>query len=182
VGGPRTILTSLIAAAALAAPAAQAAEDDWPILKSARIDGQPPWGAFVVYSSSSDRPSTGVSLYLRPSPDGPMLTARRVRARGAEPATIDWTTAKACAALPSAIAELEDLPPPRIDAPGLAREPRGGGVISDGASYFLWSSLASYSGGALAELEVRTVDGTPVADWIDRTLAKVEACWAPAAP
>lgn len=182
MGGPRTFFASLLlATAALAAPAF-AADDDWPILKSARIDGVPPWGAFVVYPSFG-KPSVGVSLYmLRPTDGLPVLTARRVRVRGDEPARIDWTSAKTCVALPVALAKLEELPAPRIDVPSVGPERRDITVVADGSSYFLWSSLANYSGGALGELEVRTVDATPAAEWIDETLRAVEACWASERP
>lgn len=186
MGALRTLLAPLAASAALAAPAllpggASAAEDDWPILKSHRIDGLPPWGAFVVYPTAGA--STGVSLYVLPAETGPaVLTARRVRVAGEAPARIDWATGPACAALPAALARLEELPPPRIDVPGVGREARGSSVVADGASYFLWSSLAAYSGGAAGELEVRTVDGTPAAAWIDEALKAVEPCWSADAP
>lgn len=181
MGALRIFVASLLATAALAAPAlARAAEDDWPVLKSHRIDGTPPWGAFVVYPPSGA--SVGVSLYLLAPKDGPAaLTARRVQVQGEAPARIDWAFAPRCPALPDALARLEELPPPRIDVPGVGRESKAS-VVADGASYFLWSSLAAYSGGALGELEVRTVDGTPAAAWIDETLKALEPCWGPSAP
>lgn len=187
MGALRTILASLVATAALAAPVlapqtAWAAEDDWPILKSHRIDGVPPWGAFVVYRAAGQA-STGVSLYLLAPEAGPaVLTARRVRVQGEGPALIDWAAADACPALPAALARLEELPPPRIDVPGVGRDIPASSMMADGASYFLWSSLANYSGGAVGELEVRTVDGTPAAAWIDETLKALAPCWGPAAP
>lgn len=174
-------VASLTATAALAAPVlASAAEDDWPILKSHRIEGTPPWGAFVVYPQSGA--SVGVSLYLLAPKDGPAaLTARRVRVEGEAAARIDWAAAPGCPALSAALAKLEELPPPRIDVPGVGRDAKGS-VVADGASYFLWSSLAAYSGGAIGELEVRTVDGTPAAAWIDETLKALEPCWGPPRP
>jgi hypothetical protein len=187
VGALRTIVASLLATAALAAPVmlpqvAWAAEDDWPILKSHRVKDVPPWGAFVVYPSFGG-PSVGVSLYMLRPENGPaVLNARRVRVRGDLAARIDWASAKTCPALPAALAKLEDLPPPRIDVPGVGREPREITVVADGSSYFLWSSLAAYSGGAIGELEVRTVDGTPAADWVDETLRALEPCWGSSEP
>lgn len=180
MGAFRAILASLILAPLLAAPAL-AAEDDWPVLKSARLDGVPPWGAFVVYRPPG-APSVGVSLYVRRAGETPFLLARRVRVRPGEAARIDWAAGPACPALPAAIARMEELPPPRIDAPLVGREPADITVVADGASYFLWSSFARYSGGVPGELEVRTVEGTPAAHWIDETLAELEPCWGAAPP
>lgn len=44
----RTIILAL-AGAAIPAAFAAASEDDWPVLKGARLDGQMPWGAFAVH-------------------------------------------------------------------------------------------------------------------------------------
>jgi hypothetical protein len=82
MGALRTIVTSLIAAAALSAPA-WAAEDDWPVLKSVRLDERPPWGAFALYGAAGQ--TVGVTLYTQASADGPVILARRVRARPARP-------------------------------------------------------------------------------------------------
>lgn len=181
MGALRAIAAALVAAPLLAAPAL-AAEDDWPVLKSARLDGLPPWGAFVVYPAA-DKPSAGVSLYVRRAGETPFLLARRVRVRpGEEAARIDWAAGPDCPALPAAVARMEELPPPRIDAPLVGREPADITVVADGASYFLWSSFARYSGGAPGELEVRTVEGTPAAAWIDETLAALEPCWGAGPP
>lgn len=172
MGALRILVASLTATAALAAPAF-AAEDDWPILKSHRIGDAPPWGAFVVYPAFGEG-TVGVSLYMLRPEDGPaVLTARRVRVKGDAPARIDWASAKTCPALPAAMARLEDVPLPRIRAPGDRPEAR----MVDGSSYFIWSSLSAYSGSAVGELEVRTVGATPAAQWVDETLKAVESCW-----
>jgi hypothetical protein len=180
VGALRTIVTSLIAAAALGAPA-WAAEDDWPVLKSVRLDERPPWAAFALYDAAGQ--TVGVTLYTQASADGPVILARRVRARAGQAAQIDWASASACPALASASAALEDLPVPRIEAPGVGRTPRSSNLILEGSSYFLWASDARFSGGErAAQIELRTVEGSPVAEWIDRTLAATAGCWSPARP
>lgn len=175
MGALRILLASLMAAS-FAAPAL-AADDDWPVLKSVRVDDQPPWAAFVVYPARGPA-STGVSLYAtREQADGPLVTlARRVRTVEGASGTVDWANSASCPALSKAMAAMEDLPAPRIDAPGVGRTAKDS-LMADGDSYFLWASLAAYAGGAKAEIEVRTVDGTPVSDWIDRTLASLETCW-----
>ena len=180
MGVLRTFLTSLIAAAALAGPALGAA-DDWPVIKGQRVDDQPPWGAFALYSVSGA--SVGVSLYARPSPNGLFLAARRVRVQDGGKAVIDWALAPVCPHLVQAAALLEELPVPRIEAPAAGREPRQAQVMLDGDSYFLWASDARFSGGAhSAGLELRAVDGSPVAEWVTNTLGALSACWGPTAP
>lgn len=175
MGALRIFLASLMAAS-IAAPAL-AADDDWPVLKSVRMDDVPPWAAFVVYPVRG-RPSTGVSLYsIRQDTDGPLvMIARRVRTVEGAAGAVDWANSASCPALVKAAVEMEDLPAPRIDAPGVGRTPKDA-LLAEGDSYFLWASLAAYAGGAKAEIEVRTVDGTPVSDWIDRTLKGMESCW-----
>ena len=58
MGAIRSLILALAGAGVLAAPAA-ASEDDWPVLKGARLEGLRPWGAFAVYRA--DRSVTGVS-------------------------------------------------------------------------------------------------------------------------
>jgi len=165
----RTICLTLATAAILATPAA-ASEDDWPVLKGARLDGLRPWSAFAVYRAES---STGVSLYLR----GAELVARRVEVRGAA-TTIDWASSRACPQLSMAAARMESLPVPRIEAPGVGRSPRGGPPRMDGDSYFLWADDARFTGDRhSAQLELRGVNGSPMAAWADRTLISMATCW-----
>ena len=66
MGAIRTLLLALAGAGVLAAPAA-ASEDDWPVLKGARLEGLRPWGAFAVY-----RADRSVTLTLLDSTFGPI--------------------------------------------------------------------------------------------------------------
>lgn len=180
MGAYWTILTSLIATAALAVPAL-AAEDDWPVIKGTRVDEQPPWGAFALYSPDGD--STGVSLYARPSPNGLVLAARRVQTPNGQASRIDWASASTCPQLVAAATAMEDLPMPRIEAPAVGREPRSSPVVMDGASYFVWASDARFSGGAnSAGVELRALEGSPVAEWVSNSLKAMSGCWGPSLP
>jgi hypothetical protein len=173
VGASRSIILSLLTAATVATPVF-ASDDDWPVIKGSRLDDQRPWAAFAVYKPDT---STGISLYLRGGKDAPVLVARRVSTHG-DKAVVDWAASPDCPQLLAAATEMEDLPVPRIEAPGVGHEPRGGALVLDGDSYFLWADDARFSAGAhSAQLELRAVNGSPVADWIDRALAGLSGCW-----
>lgn len=166
-----------LAAAALAAPAL-ASEDDWPVLKGARLEGRMPWGAFAVYRPPG-QPTTGVTLFVREK----ALIARRVETRGGEAAQIDWTTSASCPALAPALAGLERLPPARIEVPLAGRSAAPPDLRLDGSSYFVWVQDARFGGDRNAsQLELRTTDGSPAARWMEKTLKALAGCWTPARP
>ncbi|KRB48616.1 MAG: hypothetical protein V4514_18685 [Pseudomonadota bacterium] len=173
----RTIILALAGAGALATSASAAGEDDWPTIKSARLNDQRPWGAFALYRAPDAR-ATGVTLYLRGSMDDHEMIARRVEMDSGDHAVISWASSKTCANLISATVELEDLQVPRIEVPGAGREPRQAAVALDASSYFVWADDARFSGGGhSAQIELRGVDGSPMAEWIDRTLGRLTGCW-----
>ena len=177
MGAIRTTILALVGAAILAAPAA-ASEDDWPVLKGARLDGQMPWGAFAVYRAPG-RPTTGVTLFVQ----GGALVARRVETRGGDTATIAWTSSKACPALAGALAGLETLPPARIEVPLAGRRAAAAVERPDGSSYFVWVQDARLgSDRHSGQLELRATDGSPVALWMEKTLNSLARCWTPARP
>ncbi|WP_374532687.1 hypothetical protein [Phenylobacterium sp.] len=177
MGAFRTIILALAGAAILAAPAA-ASEDDWPVLKGARLDGQMPWGAFAVYRAG-DRPTTGVTLFVRDN----ALIARRVETPSGEAAAITWASSRTCPALAPALAELETLPPARIEVPLAGRKPAAPDQPADGSSYFVWVQDARlgnvrHSG----QLELRATDGSPPALWMEKALRRLAPCWTSARP
>ncbi len=168
-----------MAATALATPCL-ADEDDWPVLKGARVENRPPAVAFAVYHSHR---STGFGVYRLQRPDAlkPYLLARRVEARSGK-AQITWASSEACPQLEPALAELARLPTPVIAPPrtGPAGDPRS---APDGSSYFLWATDARWSAGdSAAGMELRAVDGSPVAAWTEKTLKSLEPCWGPTRP
>ena len=177
MGAFRTIILALAGAAILAAPAA-ASEDDWPALKGARLDGQMPWGAFAVYRAG-DRPTTGVTLFVRDN----ALIARRVETRSGEAAAIAWASSRTCPALAPALAELETLPPARIEVPLAGRKPATPDQPADGSSYFVWVQDARLgSARHSGQLELRATDGSPPALWMEKALRRLAPCWTSARP
>lgn len=177
MGAIRTTILALAGAATFAAPAA-ASEDDWPVLKGARLDGQMPWGAFAVYRAPG-QPTTGVTLFVRDK----ALIARRVETRGDDGATIAWTSSKTCPGLAGALAGLETLPAARIEVPLAGRAAAALVERPDGSSYFVWVQDARLgSDRHSGQLELRATDGSPVALWMEKTLNSLARCWTPARP
>lgn len=176
MGAIRTLILALAGAGVLAAPAA-ASEDDWPVLKGARLEGLRPWGAFAVYRA--DRSVTGVSLYLR---EGRTI-ARRVETRDGEAAVVSWASAQACPALTPAVAGLEKLPAPRIEVPGVGLKPSPPAAAANADSYLLWAEDARFAASPYpVQLEVRGEGGSPMAAWVDASLSRLASCWSPVQP
>ena len=177
MGAFRTTWLALAGAMLLAAPAA-ASDDDWPVLKGARLDGQMPWGAFAVYRLAG-QPTQGVTLFLRGEDE---LVARKVETDDGNDAAVTWASSRTCPALAPALAELEKVPPARIDAPAAGRSLGAASPTQGGASYFIWVQDARLAGAHSAQLEIRALDGSPVAAWMTRTLEALSACWKPGQP
>ena len=175
MGAIRILILALAGAGVLAAPAA-ASEDDWPVLKGARLEGLRPWGAFAVYRA--DRSVTGVSLYLR---EGQAI-ARRVETRDGADAAVTWAAAGSCPALTAAVADLEELPAPRIEVPGLGTRPPPA-AAANADSYLLWAEDARFAASPYpVQIEVRGEGGSPMAAWVDASLSRLASCWSPARP
>lgn len=176
MGVIRTLVLALLGAGVLAAPAA-ASEDDWPVLKGARLEGLRPWAAFAVYRA--DRSVTGVSLYLR----GAEAIARRVETRDGADAAVTWATSKSCTSLTPVLAELEALPAPRIEVPGVGRNPPTPALSANSDSYLLWAEDARFAAAPYpVQIEVRGEGGSPMAAWVETSLRRVAACWGPTQP
>lgn len=175
MGAIRTLILALLGAGVLAAPAA-ASEDDWPVLKGARLEGLRPWGAFAVYRA--DRSVAGVSLYLR----GGETIARRVETREGGEAAVTWSSSKTCAALVPALAELQKLPAPRIVVPALGHKPPPA-APSDADSYLLWAEDARFAAAPYpVQIELRGDGSSPLGAWIETSLRRVAACWGATQP
>lgn len=172
----RALLAALAGLAlGLAAPA-QAAEDDWPEIKSSPFGALRPWGAFAHYGGRGERAYTrGVTLYASGAGPGAALVARRVRAQGG-PAYVDWTDSRRCPQLAQTARRLERLPMPGPDVPGVG--PGAPPAAPDaGDSYMLWAGEARWRGGRSASLEVRGSDGSPLAAWMQAAFEALDGCW-----
>lgn len=177
MGAIRTTILALTGAALMAAPAA-ASEDDWPVLKGARLDGQMPWGAFAVYRAPG-QVTAGLTLFAR----GQELIARQVTTNGGEDAAVAWASSTNCPALGPALAGLETLPAARIEVPLAGRKAAAPDLRLDGASYFVWVQDARLgSDKHSGQLELRVSEGSPAALWMERTIKALAPCWSPRQP
>ena len=97
--------------------------------------------------------------------------ARRTLARYDSPPTeIEWADSVTCPALTQVLAELRDVPPPRIDVPGFPGQPGGAteAITLDGVTYRLaYSELLSFSASA----------DSPLSRWTEAALQRLESCW-----
>jgi hypothetical protein len=87
--------------------------------------------------------------------------------------TVAWATTKACPAVLPYLEAMEQLPMPVPDLPWFGNEPQE--MTLDGAGYRL-STRALYSG-KMSEVVVQSNVDTPLARWIDQTLAALAPCW-----
>ncbi len=88
---------------------------------------------------------------------------------------VQWTDTRSCAAARAVLSSMYALEMPR---------PAKGGVIevrSDGVLYALRTD-GEYRSGRLARLSISASGGTPLADWAERSLAELEACWSDLSP
>lgn len=102
---------------------------------------------------------------------------KTVRERSTE--LVTWTDTRHCPAARAALESLATIEPPPVSVPGYGpRAPASS--VQDGAAYALEAATgAPYSDGRVT---ITSNVGTPLARWIDTTLAATEACWSPMAP
>lgn len=169
------VLLVALAAAAVAQPCL-ADEDDWPVLKGARVDDAPPALALAIYRAKG--PTFGLGVYPKQDAQGPYLLARYVSAENGA-ATIAWTSSRTCPVLNRVLARVEKVPAPRLMAPGAAPAPAG---RREDSSYLFWSVDARWPGATgSAGLELRATGG-PMAAWADSAARALAPCWTPARP
>jgi hypothetical protein len=88
---------------------------------------------------------------------------------------VQWADTRSCAAARAVLSNMHDLEMPR---------PAEGGAIevrADGVRYAL-STDGRYGSGRLARLSISASGGTPLADWAERSLAELDACWSDIPP
>ncbi|NEX94133.1 hypothetical protein [Caulobacter sp. 17J65-9] len=104
-------------------------------------------------------------------------------ARGRTPSeTFTWTDTQRCPAALAVLREAAALETPRPMISGLV-EPEGGylPVVADGALYAL-TIEGAYDGQIGPTLTVATGPATPLADWVEASLATLEPCWSSRRP
>jgi hypothetical protein len=105
---------------------------------------------------------------------GDFLFQRSAGRRDAAPVTT-YATSRACPAALRQLIALESLELPRPNVPGLGDELQT--ITMDGVTYRL-EGLGLY-GPASANFTLESNVGTPLARWIEGTLATLAPCWRP---
>jgi hypothetical protein len=121
---------------------------------------------------------------------GPLQNAQReriflfVRSVGhGDNIQISWADTKTCPAAMWVVEEAINVPPPRIHVPGV-KDPTAGKELTltmDGVAYSL-SSGARYGSGISSTIRMTSNWGTPLANWVDESLRRLQPCWKNAPP
>jgi hypothetical protein len=128
---------------------------------------------------------------IAPSTKALAYTMRLTRRRLGQPDGMLWADSSRCPAMLPVLRAMQALPPPRPSVPGL--EPNPGADMVDGVAYLL-RVPAHFAGGgdkvrtrfafgsSDGQMWFSSNLGTPLADWVDHSLAALERCWSPVAP
>jgi hypothetical protein len=88
---------------------------------------------------------------------------------------VQWTDSGSCTAARAVLSNMYALDVPRLTQGGAVE------VGADGNLYTL-STAGRYGSGRLARLSISTTGGTPLAEWAERSLTELEACWSDLPP
>lgn len=108
----------------------------------------------------------------------PAYTMRLTRRRFQQPDAIFWADSRTCPALRPVLDALRAVVAPHPQVPGI--DPYGD-IILDGVGYRL-KTMARFPNGQDGDLSYSSNVGTPLAAWIDRSLAALARCWSATAP
>jgi hypothetical protein len=137
-----------------------------------------PWAEFSVRASLA-RPVEVATVHVGDlryaGADGSEKWLRKTTTFFGGGSRVQWTDTRSCPAAGEVLSRMYDLEMPR---------PIEGGIIeaqADGLIYEL-SADAEFTGGRRARLSVGASGGTPLANWMDRSLAELEPCWSDLPP
>lgn len=86
-----------------------------------------------------------------------------------------WADSRSCPAVHMVMARLRALKPPAIVPPGLGPAPTE--ILVDGIGYGLTMPVEDQLG--LSRMTWTSDVGTPLADWVEDSLARLKSCWRP---
>jgi hypothetical protein len=138
---------------------------------------------WTILSFSVDAASDRETGVVVPAPKA--WRVRRIAGDAAGHRRDEWARSEDCPALEPALAALEQVSLPVVDVPGVGEDwkPKGLAVAADRASYRLWSSSLRHGDARQwEELDLKGAFNSPLADWMDETLATLKPCWKPLGP
>jgi hypothetical protein len=123
--------------------------------------------------------SVDAAFSTEPRPDAPIGYALRLtRREPSHPATIVWAESRTCPAVRPALMAMRAVAMPHPYVSGI--DPPGAMVV-DGTEYRLRAE-AGYAHGRPAWIDIGTNRDTPLAAWVDHSLAALARCWSPVPP
>lgn len=105
-------------------------------------------------------------------------TMRLTRRRFQQPDVILWADSRSCPAMRPVLDAMRAVASPHPQVPGI--DPYGD-IIVDGAGYRL-TATARFDNGQDGDLTYRSNIGTPLAAWVDKSLAALARCWSAVEP
>ncbi|GAA0296848.1 hypothetical protein GCM10009087_03300 [Sphingomonas oligophenolica] len=142
---------------------------------------QPPpadngWARFSAHQARS-RIAVDVAIGTTRSASGkPVYWVRRTTKRPGQWAEVSRTDSVRCPAVLTMLRSMRDLPAPRPAPPLLDNADIV--VTADGTGYELHAP-AAYPGKGEGEMTLSSNIGTPLADWVERSLAALRPCLPP---
>eukprot|EP01037_Dinobryon_pediforme_P023631 gene23631-25129_t len=136
--------------------------------------------AFAQFSRSPalahSSETVDVALAYRPYSSEPAaFTMRLTRRRFEQPDAILWADSHTCPAVRPVLDAMRAVASPQPRVPGI--DPYGD-ILLDGTGYRL-TTMARFANGQDGELTYSSNIGTPLATWVDRSLAALARCWKP---
>ena len=156
--------------------------------EDAQLGGYPPF-AHMLRVDGFDRQWSRIDFSTRfvdnhPARRRALIVARRVSGDRVRPPRTDYAEAASCPGLQDVVLQVETVPAPHIDVPGLGRyEGPITSVTLDGPSYRVWGR-GSITAAAVDDgsVEIRVGGDHPAAAWAERVLAVAAPCWRPQEP
>lgn len=143
----------------------------WAVLEvnpSLRLNSE----VYSLYAPFSASPQDGGHRYV---------VWRRLSRHRMQPDKIEWAKVSDCPGAEASIIELENLPLPQVDVPMIGREDDQGPPL-DGVGYDLWFQYGKWPDGFAYSASVSANVETPLADWAERFIHTMRACWSAEQP
>jgi hypothetical protein len=140
---------------------------------SIAVGGESGWATFSAYYNRAWK-AVEVSIGTADPSEKPVVYSfKRTTKTLGENARIDQVDTRTCPRLLTALRDLRALPAPQPSPPFLDSDEIT--VTADGVSYSL-TVPAAYGDNSPDDMTLKSNTGTPLASWIEQTLASFEEC------
>lgn len=146
------------------------------------VDLTHPWLTFTR-EPALERNITTVDVGPLQNTQKKLIYVFRRTFRHGESTEVSWADTRTCPAAMWVVEEAINVPPPRVQVPGVA-DPEAGNAVTltmDGIGYSL-SGGARYGSRISSTIRFTSSMGTPLAAWVEESLRRLELCWSKAQP